>query len=297
MQHLVLAAPTVLQSHVQVLLCLHQPARLLQRLHRLTVQGDHPSLLQLRTHLRNQLCEVVVAQREEVVKGGLLVGHKVAPRCKHDPLLFGLADVELIDNRVVLQCLPLVVGHSDCLCASGEHCAQEDASGLFCEEDAIERRGVEQEEGKHVPADGSDGPVLLLEVVLVNIFEGGRLSVDLKHVFALLLLEVLLLGILAAFVELLIVLDQTRDYLVRPQFLLHLLDFLGLQLLGLLNGEDLLIVIGLVAIVVLLFLLRLLEIPLDGREEVVADLELRVEGVLGDGVEGDGCLAPVELSE
>lgn len=210
--------------------------------------------------------------------------------------MFGFADVQLIDNRIVLECLLLVVGHSDCLCASGEHCAKEDAPGLFCEEDAAERRGVEQEEGEHVPADGCDGPVLLLEVVLVDVFEGGGLSVYLEHVFALLLLEVLLLGILAAFVELLVVLDQPRDDLIRPQFLLHLLDFLGLQLLGLLNGEDLLIVVGLIAIVVLLVLLRLLEIPFDGREEVIADFELRVEGVLGDGLEGDGCLAPVELS-
>lgn len=117
-----------------------------------------------------------------------------------------------------------------------------------------------------------------------------------EQILPLFLLDVLLLGVLCAFGKLLVVLHQLCNQLLRLQLHLLLLDVLRLQLLGLLNQKDLLVVV--LFLLGLLFegAVGLLADPLDCGKFVVAHLEERVEGVFCDGSEGDWHFAPLELS-
>lgn len=120
--------------------------------------------------------------------------------------------------------------------------------------------------------------------------EGNWLRVYAEKVLAFFLPQILLLGVFSPLAELLVILHQPADDLAGLKLLLHALDVFCLQSLCLLDLKNLLVVVG--HLLSLLFI-WLPEVPGCRDQVLIGDFEGSEEGVLGDEVELDGCLAPV----
>ena len=284
LQHLVLAAPAVLQTHIQVSSLSHQSCRLFERRGGLAVECDDGSLLQSRLHLRDYLSKVVVAEHDQIVESGLLIRNQFLPGSELNCLLALRTHVQLLHDRVAFKGFSLRPSDSHALCSSNQNRTQQNAFGLLRQQHSAEGSSIEEKQCKHFPANGADGPMFLREVVLVERIEGDWFRVDSEHILAFLLLQVFLLGVLGALAELLVVLDDAADDLAGGQLLLHPGDVLGLQALCLLQLENLPVV---VCHLLFRVLLGLSEMPGQGTQLHVGHFELGEVRMEGDLLEGD----------